>query len=128
MNTNPYKVVEKKYGKEIWLVLNDKFCMKHIFINKGHRSSLQYHNTKREAMVILSGKARVTMEINNKLQEFDLEVGSVFDIPAVVKHRVEALEDLVFIECSTPEVDDLVRIQDDYGREVGKIETEHKKQ
>ena len=126
MITEPYKVVEKKYGKEIWLVLNDKFCMKHISINKGHRSSLQYHNVKHEAMVILSGKARVTMEIDGKLQDFDLGVGSVFDIPSPVKHRVEALEDLVFIECSTPEIDDLVRVQDDYGRDIGKIETEHK--
>ena len=127
MITEPYKIVEKKYGKEVWLVLNDKFCMKHIFINKGHRSSLQYHNQKREAMFILSGRARLTMEVNNELKDFDLDAGSIFDIPATVKHRVEALEDLVFIECSTPEVDDLVRVQDDYGRDIGKIETEHKK-
>ncbi|MBI2449314.1 ectoine synthase [Candidatus Pacearchaeota archaeon] len=116
MFNEPYKIVEKAYGKEVWLVLNDKFCMKHIFINKGHRSSLQYHNVKREAMFVLSGKARVTLEVSNKLEEFDLDVGSILDIPATVKHRVEALEDLVFIECSTPEVDDLVRIEDDYNR------------
>lgn len=121
MVTEPYKVVEKKYGKEVWLVLNDKFCMKHIFINKGHRSSLQYHNVKREAMFILSGKARLTMEVDNQLKDFDLDVGAIFDIPATIKHRVEALEDLVFIECSTPEIDDLVRVQDDYGRDLGKI-------
>jgi len=112
----PYKIVEKEYGKEIWLILNDKFCFKHIFINKGHRCSLQYHNFKSEAMYILSGKALFTIMENDELKEYELKSGSIVDVPATTIHRMEALEDLELVECSTPEVDDIVRLLDDYNR------------
>ena len=59
------KIVTRPWGKEIWLELNDKYCYKRIYINRGTRTSFQYHNKKLETNYIISGEAEVWLEDDN---------------------------------------------------------------
>lgn len=106
------KLVKKPWGQEVWLELNDKYCYKCLQINAGHRTSLQYHNTKLETMHIISGQAEV---IIGKARAI-MGPGDLFTIQPNTVHRVKALTDLVLHEVSTPEVDDVMRLEDDYVR------------
>ena len=111
------KVVEKPWGKEIWCDLNDRFCFKVIHINKGHKTSLQYHDFKTEMMLVVSGVARVTFDDPGGARNItSLEAGESICLPPGTVHRVEALSDLVIHEASSPEVWDVVRLDDDYER------------
>ena len=112
------KKVEKPWGEEIWLVYNnDKYAGKIIKVNKGHRLSLQYHRKKHESLYLDKGIMKLTLE-NDKgiLEEKICHPGFVVDIPAGKKHRIEAIENCKLFEISTPELDDVVRIEDDYNR------------
>lgn len=115
------KVVKKPWGQEIWIELNDRYCYKQIQINAGHRTSLQYHNEKLETNYILSGEAEVVLGDEVK----KMTEGEAFTVTPTVVHRVTALTDLVMMEVSTPEVDDVVRLADDASRPDGRIESEH---
>jgi len=104
--------VNKPWGYELWFAKTDKYVGKIIFVKKGNRLSLQYHKEKDETMYVLSGIAQVVLD-----QEYRRVVtGDIIHIPPLVKHRIEALTDITIIEVSTPEVEDVVRIEDDYGR------------
>ncbi|MCK9186635.1 cupin [Candidatus Gracilibacteria bacterium] len=108
----------KPWGREIWFAQTDKYAGKILEITKGHRYSLQYHEKKAETQYILSGKAKLIYgtEITN-LQEKILNAGDKFDITPYTIHRLEALEDNTKVfEVSTPELDDVVKLDDDYGR------------
>ena len=108
------------------LELNDRYCYKRIYINAGHRTSLQYHHKKLETNYIISGDAEIWLE--NASGEVEIRRMTADDFFTVVpprKHRVVALTDIVLQEVSTPDVDDVVRVQDDAGREDGRIESEH---
>jgi len=122
------KVVTKPWGKEVWLELNDRYCYKRIYINAGTKTSFQYHNKKIETNYIIEGKAEVWLE-NNKgvLNKFIMKAGDFFNVTPPKKHRVIAITDIVLQEVSTPEVDDVIRIEDDTKRPNGKIEKEHQK-
>jgi mannose-6-phosphate isomerase-like protein (cupin superfamily) len=115
----PFRVVNKPWGSESWLALNDKYCLKAIRINKGYVTSLQYHEDKRETSYIHEGRALVTLKRKNAKEYSTYEVGpgTVLDLPVGDIHRIEALEDVLLFEASTPEVDDVVRLEDSYGRE-----------
>ena len=113
----PIKIVEKPWGREIWIAHTGKYAFKRIEFNKGSRSSLQYHRQKSEHIYIHSGLARFEEEIGGKMEVADYGPGSVIENPAGKKHRVEALEDTVLYEVSTPELDDVVRVEDDYQRQ-----------
>ena len=122
------KVVSKPWGKEIWLELNDKYCYKRIYINAGTKTSYQYHENKLETNYIIDGKAEVWIE--NDEGDIEKKVMNKDDFFTVVppkKHRVIALTNIILQEVSTPEVDDVIRIEDDTGRGDGKIESEHSK-
>ena len=112
------KVVEKKWGREQWLCLNDKYCFKKITIFAGHRTSLQYHERKIETNFVASGTAIVSLE-NDKGEIVDQEVGPGYCVDLLPKqiHRFAAITEVTLFECSTIEVDDVVRLQDDYNRE-----------
>jgi choline kinase/mannose-6-phosphate isomerase-like protein (cupin superfamily) len=121
------KTIYKPWGKEEWIELNEFYCYKRIYINRGYKTSLQYHNVKVETNYIISGNAEVWIE--NDEGEITKKIygpGDFFNVRPPKKHRVIALTDLVMQEVSTPEVDDVVRIDDEFGRESGKIEGEHK--
>jgi mannose-6-phosphate isomerase-like protein (cupin superfamily) len=111
------KVVEKAWGEERWLSLTDKYCFKRITLKQGHLTSLQYHEFKHETTYIESGTALFYWMDENKVVH-SKEVGPGFSV--VLKpfevHRFEALTDLVLFEASTPEVHDVVRLEDSYGR------------
>ena len=111
------KRIEKPWGEEQWVVHNEHYALKIIKVKAGHRTSLQYHNVKHETNYIDSGSVKATVESNNG--ELEVRVfgpGSVIDVSPGRKHRIEALEDTRMIEVSTPQLDDLVRVEDDYRR------------
>ena len=112
----PVKIVEKPWGREVWIALTDRYAFKRIEFKKGSRSSMQYHNVKSEHIYIQSGTARIEEDDGGELSAADYGPGSIIHNPAGKKHRVEALEDLVLFEVSTPELDDVVRVEDDYNR------------
>lgn len=118
------KTVYKPWGKEEWLELNDKYCCKRIFINKGFRTSFQYHEKKKETNCLISGFAELWIEKNGFVIKELIKPGDFITINSPQKHRIIALTDIVLYETSTPEVDDVIRIQDDMQRGDGKIASE----
>ena len=141
-----HKIVNKPWGHEVWIVwLKDYHVLKRIFMKKGNKCSLQYHDKKYETNYLIDGKAKIVkgLHINlkdakNKIFEKilskdlhkDYSVVSrapyVFtNVPGEV-HRVYSEEDYVAYEVSTPQLDDVVRVQDDTKRESGLIKSEHK--
>ncbi len=127
MNNEQYpKIVTKPWGKEIWLELNDRYCYKRLYINAGHRTSFQYHNHKCETNYIISGTAEIWLENKDGVVEKKImKADDFFNVMPPRKHRVVALTDIILQEVSTPEVDDVIRIEDDAKRPDGRIESEH---
>ncbi|HYO56179.1 cupin [Archangium sp.] len=120
------QLIKKPWGEEAWLELNDKYCYKRILIRAGHRTSLQYHRKKLETNYIVEGQAEVWLEDEQGVLAKRIEgSGTFFTVAPLRKHRIVALTDLVLLEVSTPEVDDVVRIADDTNRGDGRIESEH---
>ncbi len=113
-------IVDKPWGSEYIWSHTDKYVGKILNIKGGHSLSLQHHEVKDETIMILSG--RMLLRIGSTLQEaFDcvpLEMikGDVYHITPGTIHKMIALEDVQVLEVSTPELDDVVRHQDDYGR------------
>jgi mannose-6-phosphate isomerase len=109
--------VEKPWGhEEIWAE-TERYVGKLLVIRAGHRLSLQHHERKDETLRVLSGEVRVWRGPHaHQLQELTLGPGEVLHIPPGTLHRFEALSDAELIEVSTPELDDVVRHADDYGR------------
>ena len=107
----------KPWGREIWFAHTDKYAGKILEVKKGHRYSLQYHEHKQETQYILEGKARFTFgQDPENLQEKILAKGDKIDIVPYTIHRLEAIEDTTVFEVSSPELDDVVKLEDDYGR------------
>ena len=120
------KVVSKPWGKEVWLELNEKYCYKRIYINSGTRTSFQYHVNKLETNYIIEGNAEVWLENDEGvIEKTVMNKDDFFTVVPPRKHRVIALTDLILQEVSTPEVDDVIRIEDDTDRGQGRIDTEH---
>jgi len=120
------KTVSKPWGKEIWLELNDKYCYKRIYINAGTRTSYQYHENKLETNYIIDGEAEVWLENDSgEIEIKKMKKDDSFTVIPPRKHRVIALTDIILQEVSTPEVDDVIRIEDDSDRGDGKIVSEH---
>lgn len=120
------KIVNKPWGKEEWIELNDKYCYKRIYINAGYKTSYQYHNYKRETNYIISGEAEVWLENDEGIVEKKImKSGDFFNVVPPKKHRVIALTDIILQEVSTPEVDDVYRINDEFNRPDGKVFSEH---
>lgn len=121
------KIINKPWGREEWLELNDKYCYKRLYINAGYKTSYQYHIKKYETNYIISGTAEIWLENDNGVVEKKtMYAGDYFNVSPPKKHRVIALTDLILQEVSTPEVDDVIRIEDDTNRKDGKLEEEHK--
>lgn len=118
--------VDKPWGYEIWLDLTPFYAFKLIHMNKGFKSSLQSHNLKVEANFVIEGKATVLIE-NEKgeMEEYVFGVGTGWTVPVGRKHQVFAHEDYTALEVSSPNLNDVIRYGDEYGRGNGKIETEH---
>ena len=113
----PKQEIIKPWGKEIWFAQNEHYAGKLLYITKGKRLSLQFHEKKSETQYLFSGKVKFTFGVNeNNLQEIILNPGDKFDIYPYTIHRVEGIEDSLIFEVSTPELDDVVKLADDFGR------------
>ena len=106
------RIVDKPWGREVWYAHTDRYAGKVLEVEKGHILSLQKHLVKHETMLLQSGRMRFTL--NDAV--FEWLPGEVVSIPPGNVHRMEAMEDSVILEVSTPELDDLVRLEDRYGR------------
>lgn len=121
-----YKVVSKPWGEEHWLELNDRYCFKRIVIKAGCRTSLHYHNRKQETNVVISGYGSMWLVgADGGVVPTSLSPGDSITLRPCQPHRVEATTDMVLMEVSTPEVDDVIRLQDDTSRGDGRITLEH---
>ena len=104
--------VDKPWGYELIWAETPKYVAKILHIDDGKRLSLQYHRIKDETIYVLSGTIKLTIEQGCVV----LLPGQAWHIPPTEVHRMEALEDSDVMEVSTPELDDVVRLEDDYGR------------
>ena len=112
-----YKKVEKPWGYEEWLEVNDSYVVKRLFMKKDHKCSLQYHEFKKETFVVISGILRFTHgESEAALKEDILKPGDFFTALPLYIHRMEGVEDSLYLECSTNQLDDVIRLKDSYGR------------
>ena len=110
-------IIEKPWGREEVIEINDKYMVKKLTMWAGHRCSLQYHNIKKETIYVLSGVLKIIQGSHQAaLQEQLYRAGDSITIPPGLIHRMEGVEDSVYLEASTPEMDDVVRLVDDYQR------------
>jgi mannose-6-phosphate isomerase len=110
--------VDKPWGHELIWVVTDRYVGKVIAIDAGRRLSLQYHEQKDESIYVLAGRLRLHLEDEaGAMTVRELGPGDSARVPAGRRHRFEAVDDVELIEVSTPELDDVVRVEDDFGRE-----------
>jgi mannose-6-phosphate isomerase len=108
--------VEKPWGYELHWARTDRYVGKIIHVNKGHALSLQYHNVKDETIFLWTGKLLFEIEVDGKLTGREMKPGEAVHITPKTVHRMTALEDSDILEASTPELHDVVRLEDRYGR------------
>lgn len=111
----PYKV-EKPWGYELIWARTDRYVGKILHVKAGHVLSLQYHNFKDETMHVLSGELILRTKPGDTLLARPFKAGETAHIPPKLIHQIEAVVDSNVLEASTPHLDDLVRLQDRYGR------------
>lgn len=111
--------VDKPWGYELIWALTDRYCGKVLFVKAGAALSLQFHNEKDESWLVQSGRAKLELgEPGQKaLNEEVIGPGAAFHYVPGTVHRVTAIEDTTILEVSTPHLDDVVRLEDLYGRE-----------
>jgi len=113
------RTVDKPWGSELIWAETERYVGKVISINPGQRLSLQYHEIKDEAILVTSGTLRLHLEdAAGEIKTLDMVPGEHRHIPVGRKHRFEALDEPVQLtEVSTPELNDVVRLEDDFARE-----------
>ncbi len=110
--------VPKPWGHETIWALTDRYVGKILHINAGHELSVQYHNVKDETVYLLSGEIVYRVKSDaGLLEDVNLKLGEAFRITPGTVHQMVALTDCDVLEVSTPELDDVVRLSDKYGRE-----------
>ena len=108
---------EKPWGYELLWALSDRYVGKILHINAGHLLSLQYHTVKHESIFVLRGRMIFRYrDAQGALVDRVMETGEAQQVPTGLVHQFEALEDCDVLEASTPHLDDVVRLQDRYGR------------
>jgi quercetin dioxygenase-like cupin family protein len=108
---------EKPWGHELLWAQCSRYAAKVLHIEAGQRLSLQYHRVKEETLLLVCGRMGLELEAQGGSMEYHEAVpGQVFHIPPGRKHRMAALETCDVLEVSTPELEDLVRLHDDFGR------------
>ena len=108
--------VEKPWGYELHWAKTDRYVGKLIHINKGHALSLQYHNEKDETIFLWSGRMLFEIKEGDELVKREMKPGDAVHVKPPTVHRMTAIEDCDVFEVSTPELTDVVRIEDRYGR------------
>jgi mannose-6-phosphate isomerase len=109
--------VDKPWGHELWWAETNHYAGKILVVNAGHALSLQFHREKDETSYLLSGRLRLIQGLDAEtLSELEIEPGQAWRNEPGTVHSIEALEDSVVLEVSTPHLDDVVRMRDRYGR------------
>jgi mannose-6-phosphate isomerase len=109
--------VDKPWGWELVWAETDRYVGKLLFVRAGESLSLQYHEVKEESWLVREGRARLELgEVGGELETLEIGLGDAFHLPPRTVHRLSALEDTLVIEVSTPHLDDVVRLEDEYGR------------
>lgn len=109
--------VPKPWGHETIWAHTDRYVGKILHINAGQALSVQYHNKKDETVHLLNGELIYRVKLGDELEDMRLTQGQSFRITPGTVHQMEAITDCDILEVSTPELDDVVRLQDRYGRE-----------
>ncbi|MBA2624196.1 MAG: cupin domain-containing protein [Acidimicrobiia bacterium] len=114
----PVRRVDKPWGhEELFALVEGRYCGKALHVSEGQALSLQYHERKDEVIAVQSGRVRFEVgPTEAELEAFDLGPGESVHLEPGVRHRVTALVDAVLLEASTTELDDVVRLEDRYGR------------
>ncbi|MGE5234966.1 MAG: cupin domain-containing protein [Acidobacteriota bacterium] len=113
------RTVDKPWGAEEIFAETDRYVGKILTVRAGHCLSLQYHETKDETMRVLEGRCELHIGKRPHGRECDIRVlgaGDAVRITPGMIHRIKALTDVRIVEVSTPELDDVVRLEDRYGR------------
>ena len=108
--------VEKPWGYELHWAKTDRYVGKLIHVNAGHALSLQYHNLKDETIYLHSGRLLFEIQEGQEIVKSEMIPGESVHITPLTVHRMTAIEDCDIFEVSTPELDDVVRLEDRYGR------------
>jgi mannose-6-phosphate isomerase len=108
--------VEKPWGYEVHWAATDRYVGKVLHVRAGHALSLQYHNRKDETIYVYAGRLIFEMEENGRLVGRELQPGDSVHVTPRTVHRMTAIEDCDILEASTPDLDDVVRLEDRYGR------------
>jgi mannose-6-phosphate isomerase-like protein (cupin superfamily) len=110
--------VEKPWGHEVhFAFVEGLYCGKALHINAGHALSLQFHEQKEETVSVQSGHLQFEIgTTEDELETFDLLPGESIHLLPGTRHRMTAVTDTVVLEASTTELDDVVRLEDRYGR------------
>jgi len=110
--------VEKPWGWELIWAGTEAYAGKILFVKAGESLSLQFHNEKDESWYVLEGRAHVQLGAKGErlLEQAVVTAGAAFHFQPGTVHRVRALEDTRILEVSTPQLDDVVRLEDSYGR------------
>lgn len=118
MKQEVIEYIDKPWGYEKLYAVNDSYAVKEIGFNKGARCSLQKHEQKLEHAYVLYGKLQVEEDDENgNLQTNICTPGMVYEQKPGFRHRVTGLENSAIIEVSTPHLTDVIRLDDDYGRQ-----------
>ena len=110
------KTVDKPWGHELIWAHTERYVGKILHINKGESLSYQYHRVKDETIQLLSGAMEMDLETDGVKAKISLKPGDCLHIVPGMKHRMIAVEICDVLEVSTPELDDVVRLEDRYGR------------
>ena len=111
------KIVNKPWGHEVIWAHTDRYVGKVLHINAGHALSVQYHERKDETVYLLAGELIYWVKTDGEMRDMKLKVGEAFRITPGTVHYMEAVTDCDVLEASTPDLDDVVRLSDRYGRE-----------
>ena len=109
-------IVDKPWGYELLWAHTGRYVGKILHINKGESLSFQYHRVKDETIRLLSGAMEMDVEADGQRTKLSLKPGDCLHIVPGMKHRMTAVDDCDVLEVSTPELDDVVRLEDRYGR------------
>jgi mannose-6-phosphate isomerase len=109
-------VVDKPWGYEIIWAHTERYVGKILHINRGESLSYQYHRVKDETIRLLAGAMEMDLEVDGQRSKVSLKCGDCLHITPGMKHRMIAVEDCDVLEVSTPELEDVVRLEDRYGR------------
>ncbi len=112
------EVVEKPWGREEIFARTSRYAGKILVIRGGEALSLQYHRKKDETLMLLEGSVKLSVGGNGHMTDVMMVPGDAYHITSGTRHRMEALTDSRIVEVSTPELDDVVRLDDRYGRAV----------